>query len=357
MLTRGAGPVWVPAPGPHVRSELVGGCVRSPSSAPALLEVGDLRVWFTRGGREVSAVRGVSYRIDMGETLAIIGESGSGKTASVRALMGLLPPTARVAGSARFEGQELVGLSPVEMRSHRGVDIGMIFQDPARSLNPTMTIGRQIAEAIRTHRSVSRKQLRNEVIELLSRVRLSAPAQRYHEYPHQLSGGMRQRVMIAIALAGRPKLLIADEATTALDVTTQAQIMELLAELQAEFGMAVILISHDLGLAATYADSIIVMYAGVAVERASAVDLFDHVRMPYTSALLRAVPRLDEPPHRERPHIGGRPPDLTHVITGCAFAPRCPDADDDCRTATPAFVEHEPGHWWACIHPLSEAAQ
>ena len=228
----------------------------------ALLEVENLRVAFAAGGREVRAVDGVSYRVESGKTLAIIGESGSGKTVGCRAIMGLLPVGTMISGSARLLGTELVGLSDSQLRKHRGRDIAMVFQDPARSLNPTMRIGSQITEAIRAHRKVSRSDAHAQAVELLRLVRIPAPERRYHEYPHQLSGGMRQRVVIAIALACRPKLLIADEATTALDVTTQAQIMELMLDLQTELGMSLIFISHDLGLAASYADEVVVMYAG-----------------------------------------------------------------------------------------------
>jgi oligopeptide/dipeptide ABC transporter ATP-binding protein len=327
---------------------------RDGSAPGALLEVSDLRVRFTRGDHEVHAVNGLTYSVEIGRTLAIIGESGSGKTASSRAIMGLLPPSAKVTGSIRFGGKELLGLSDKQMREHRGPDVAMVFQDPARSLNPTMRIGVQIAEAIRAHQPLSRKQAHAKVVDLLARVRLSAPAQRYNEFPHQLSGGMRQRVMIAMALACEPKLLIADEATTALDVTTQAQIMNLLRDLQRDLGMAVIMISHDLGLAASYADEIIVMYAGQAVERAETHELFSHVRMPYTEALLEAVPRLERPPHEQLALIGGRPPDLSVEMEGCVFAPRCPVAREDCHHVWPEFDEHEPGHWWACRYPIGK---
>jgi ABC-type dipeptide/oligopeptide/nickel transport system ATPase component len=232
----------------------------------ALLEVEDLRVAFAVGGREVRAVDGVSYQVEPGRTLAIIGESGSGKTVGCRAIMGLLPTGTEISGSARLRGTELIGLSDGQLRKHRGSEMAMVFQDPARSLNPTMRVGKQITEAITTHRKVSRSDARDQAIELLRLVRIPAPERRFSEYPHQLSGGMRQRVVIAMALACRPKLLIADEATTALDVTTQAQIMELLLELQRDLDMALIFISHDLGLAASYADEVVVMYAGKIVE-------------------------------------------------------------------------------------------
>lgn len=317
----------------------------------AVLEVSNLRVRFLQRTREVHAVNGLSYSVDRGKILAIIGESGSGKTVSARAVMGLLPPSAQISGSARLDGEELIGLSERELRRHRGPDVAMVFQDPARSLNPTMRVGQLMTETIRTHEHVSRAAARARTIELFGRVRLAAPAQRFHEYPHQLSGGMRQRVMIALALACNPKLLIADEATTALDVTTQAQIMNLLMDLRRDFGMAIIMISHDLGLAASYADEVMVMYAGKAVEQAKTQELFTHMRMPYTKALLDAVPRLDRPTHNRLALIGGRPPDLSQPHAGCPFAPRCPSARDDCHTVAPDFEEHEDSHWWACRYP------
>lgn len=320
----------------------------------ALLHVDDLRVTFAVGGREVRAVGGVSFTVDPGRTLAIIGESGSGKTVCCRAIMGLLPAGTAIGGSARLRGAELIGLSDAELRRHRGANMAMVFQDPARSLNPTMRIGLQIAEAIRTHRKVSKREAQAQAIELLRLVRIPAAGRRFHEYPHQLSGGMRQRVMIAIALACRPKLLIADEATTALDVTTQAQIMELLLELQRELDMALIMISHDLGLAASYADEVIVMYAGKVVEQAPASRLFGAggaVRMRYTQALLDAIPHLERTAHTLLPVVSGRPPDPTALPPGCSFAPRCQHAEDDCRAKAPMLAEHAPGHSWACWHP------
>jgi oligopeptide/dipeptide ABC transporter ATP-binding protein len=319
-----------------------------------LLEVEDLRVAFAVGGREVRAVDGISYTVEPGRTLAIIGESGSGKTVGCRAIMGLLPRGTAISGSARIRGSELIGLSDNELRRHRGTDMAMVFQDPSRSLNPTMRIGAQITEAIRAHRQVGREEANAQAVELLRLVRIPAAERRFQEYPHQLSGGMRQRVMIAIALACRPKLLIADEATTALDVTTQAQIMELLLELQQELDMALILISHDLGLAASYADEVVVMYAGKIVEQAPASRLFGRggtVRMRYTRALLDAIPHLERPAHGELPVVGGRPPDPTALPPGCSFAPRCASAADDCLAKAPALIEHAPGHRWACWHP------
>jgi oligopeptide/dipeptide ABC transporter ATP-binding protein len=326
----------------------------------ALLEVEDLRVAFAVGGREIRAVDGISYQVDPGSTLAIIGESGSGKTVGCRAIMGLLPFGTMISGSARLRGTELIGLSDSQLRKHRGSDMAMVFQDPARSLNPTMKVGKQITEAIRTHRKVSRSEAHEQAVELLRLVRIPAADRRFQEYPHQLSGGMRQRVVIAMALACRPKLLIADEATTALDVTTQAQIMELLLELQDEMGMALIFISHDLGLAASYADEVVVMYAGKVVEQAPAKRLFGAggtVKMRYTRALLDAIPHLDRPAHTELPVVGGRPPDPSALPPGCSFAPRCPSAADDCVAKEPALAEHAPGHRWACWHPCENGVK
>jgi oligopeptide/dipeptide ABC transporter ATP-binding protein len=329
-----------------------------PGSGPdaPLLEVSDLRVRFRSRGSVVNAVQGISFTIEPGQTLAIIGESGSGKTVSAYALMGLLPRTAQVSGSIRFKGVEIVELGERALQDHRGRNVAMVFQNPERSLNPTMQIGAQITEAVRRHLPLGRGQAAERAVELLRMVRIPAPERRCHEYPHQLSGGMRQRVVIAIALACEPQLLIADEATTALDVTTQAQIMDLLLDLQQELGTALLMISHDLALAASYAEEVLVMYAGQVVERASARDLFDRVQMPYTRALIDAVPRADLEPHVLLPVIGGRPPDLSTVTPGCSFAPRCPDAQQDCRQKVPPLEEHEIGHWWACWHPCGSEA-
>jgi oligopeptide/dipeptide ABC transporter ATP-binding protein len=323
--------------------------------AAALLEVRDLSVTFPTDRGPARVVHQLGYSVGHAETLAIIGESGSGKTVSARAIMGLLPPAARVTGSIKLNGAELVGLREEQMRRHRGSDVAMVFQDPARSLNPTMKVGEQVAEAIRLQSRVPKREARQQAVDLLGRVRLPSPERRFHDYPHQLSGGMRQRVMIAIALAGSPKLLIADEATTALDVTTQAQIMDLLLDLQAQYRMGLVLISHDMGLAASYAQTVMVMYAGQAVERAPVQELFSSVRMPYTKVLLDAVPRLELPPHSPLPVVSLRAPDLTRPTPGCAFAPRCPRSADDCRAQAPALAEHENEHAWACFHPEEPA--
>ena len=346
-----------PTDGTHVTSGVIdstsSGGPQRPPAAPGepLLVVEDLRVQFTRGGRRIRAVNGLSYEMVPGKMMAIIGESGSGKSVSSRALMGLLPPTATITGSIRLDGRELLGLDENELRKLRGGDIAMVFQDPARSLNPTMKIGTQITEAVRGHSDLDKKGAYARAVELLRLVRLPAPERRFHEYPHQLSGGMRQRVMIAIALAGEPRLLIADEATTALDVTTQAQIMELLVELRERLGMAVIMISHDLGLAASYAEDVVVMYAGRAVEHAPVRTLFSNVRMPYTRALLWAIPALEREPHSLLPVTPGQPPDLSALPKGCPFRPRCSNATDKCLEHPP-FLQHEPEHWWACWNPV-----
>jgi oligopeptide/dipeptide ABC transporter ATP-binding protein len=318
----------------------------------AVLKVKDLRVVFSRAGAPpLHAVNGLSYEVRAGRTLAIIGESGSGKSVSVRALMGLLPPSAHITGSAKLFDTELIGMNEKAMRRIRGNDIAMVFQDPARSLNPTMSVGAQIGEAVRMHLRIGRKEVADRAVELLKLVRLPAAERRYHEYPHQLSGGMRQRVMIAIALAANPKVLIADEATTALDVTTQAQIMELLVDLQDRLGTAVVMISHDLALAASYADDVMVMYGGKVVEHAETKALFRSVRHPYTRALMEAIPQLGVPSHTTLRTISGEPPDLSVLPLGCAFRARCGNASDTCATEAPLLEESEPGYSYACWHP------
>ena len=319
-----------------------------------LLELSDLRVTFRTRLGTVYAVQGVNLTVEPGQTLALIGESGSGKTVSAQAIMGILPRSAEVSGSIKFKGDEIVGRGEHELRDYRGRSVAMVFQNPERSLNPTMRAGMQIAEAIQVHLPVSKKEAHERAVELLRMVRLPAPERRFYEYPHQLSGGMRQRVVIAIALACDPAVLIADEATTALDVTTQAQIMDLLLDLQQETGTALLMISHDLGLAASYAEEVIVMYAGKIVEQAPTKELFAGVRMPYTQALLDAIPRIEMEPHVLLPVVGGRPPDLAFIPPGCSFAPRCPRAEQDCKDTSPPLQQHEPGRWWACWHPLGK---
>jgi oligopeptide/dipeptide ABC transporter ATP-binding protein len=358
-----AGPFGLRARQPPAASAVAASAPEEGGGPPAglaasLLDVRDLHVCFRSGGGTVYAVQGISFAVEPGQTLAIIGESGSGKTVSAYAIMGLLPGYAEVTGSIRFRGAEIIGRGERDLREHRGRHVAIVFQDPERSLNPTMRIGTQVTEAIRSHLQADRKEARDRAVELLRMVRLPAPERRYYEYPHQLSGGMRQRVMIAIALACDPELLIADEATTALDVTTQAQIMDLLLDLQQQLGTALLVISHDLALAASYAEDVVVMYAGRVVERAPASELFGRVRMPYTRALLNAIPRVELEPHALLPVVGGRPPDLSALARGCAFAPRCPEAQGDCREQAPPLREHEPGHFWACWHPCgTEAAE
>ena len=318
--------------------------------APRLLEVEHLEVSFEVGHTVVRAVNDVSFGIARGRTLGIIGESGSGKSVTARSIMGLLrAKRVHVGGSIRFEGAELIGLSDRKLSEYRGNEIALVPQDPTRSLNPTLQIGKQIVEAIRLHEPVSREVAKQRAIELLGRVRLPSPKQRFFEYPHQLSGGMRQRAVIAMALSCSPSLLIADEATTALDVTTQAQIMDLLMDLQVETNMAMLVISHDIAIAAAYTDEVAVMYAGRIVEHAPTDLLFEKVQMPYTQALLEAVPDIERAPHEHLRVVPGVPPDPTHPIIGCAFAKRCPLVEDICRSEIPPLIEHEPSHAWACF--------
>jgi oligopeptide/dipeptide ABC transporter ATP-binding protein len=315
------------------------------------LDVRDLRVCFSGPRGHIIAVDALSYRLRAGMTLAIIGESGSGKTASCRALMGLLPETATVSGSATLYGSQLVGLSEAAMRRHRGSGIAMVFQDPARSLNPTMRVGRQITEAIRLHGDCDRATARTRAIELLELLQIPGAKQRIAAYPHELSGGMRQRILIAIALAGHPRVLIADEATRSLDAITQAQILTLLKRLQHQLGMAMIMVSHDLRAAIRFADEVLVMYRGQAVEKAAADRLFRASRMRYTRALFAAIPgtaRTSEQPLSV---------DLTRAVPpagGCAFEPRCTYTTALCREDAPTMAEHEPGHHWACWNPCRD---
>ncbi len=325
-----------------------------------LLRVNDLFVSFVTNRGRLDAVNGVSLSVGRGETLAVVGESGSGKSVTARAIMGLVPqPPGRIHSSGIFfDGEDLTALSDAELRRRRWTDIAMIFQDPMRSLNPTMRIGAQIIEAIRTHENVTESEARERTVELLDTVRLPLARERTDQYPHQLSGGMRQRVMIAMALACRPRLLIADEPTTALDVTIQAQILDLLADLQEETGMAMILVTHDLGVAAWHSDRIAVMYAGQVVESAPTDQIYDSTAMPYTRALMDAIPRRNA--HQERlASIPGRPPDMVTPPTGCPFNPRCPRvaelADGDaerCRQQMPGLSRAGADHEWRCHFPL-----
>jgi oligopeptide/dipeptide ABC transporter ATP-binding protein len=296
-----------------------------PRSATPLLSVNDLQVQFTGRGRVVRAVRGLSYDIAPGETIGLVGESGSGKSVSALSLLGLLPKrVAQVtAGTAVFQGQDLLRLPEDKLRKVRGARIAMIFQDPLSSLNPVLTIGRQITEAIETHRGMGRRQANQRAIELLELVGIPGAKSRIKDYPHQFSGGMRQRAMIAMALSCEPSLLIADEPTTALDVTIQAQILELLRRLRTELGMAVLLITHDLGVVAGFADRLAVMYAGRLVELGPTETVLADPAHPYTIGLLRSLPRLDRPRQAALTPIEGSPPDLASSLEGCPFAPRC----------------------------------
>ncbi|MEO8856820.1 MAG: ABC transporter ATP-binding protein, partial [Burkholderiaceae bacterium] len=292
---------------------------------------------------------GVGFSVKAGRTLAIVGESGCGKSVTALSIMGLVPnPPGRIAaGSIRFEGRELIGLPAREMQNLRGNGMAMIFQEPMSSLNPAFTIGDQIVEGLMRHRPLSKAQAAERAVQMLERVRIPAPAQRFHEYPHKLSGGMRQRAMIAMALACEPRLLIADEPTTALDVTIQAQILELMNGLQQELGTAVILITHDLGVVAEVADEVIVMYAGRVVEQGPVQALFDMPQHPYTVGLLGSIPRLDGE-HTRLAAIDGQVPNPLRMPSGCSFAERCPFALDQCRAAAPALVRVGEGHFSAC---------
>jgi peptide/nickel transport system ATP-binding protein len=307
----------------------------------------------------VRAVDGVSFELAAGRTLGIVGESGCGKTVLSRSLMRLNPepPAEIVGGRILFEGRDLLAMEEEELREIRGSEISVVFQDPMTSLNPVMKIGTQIAETLQHHLRLGRSAARARALELLVAMGVPDARQRLNEYPHQLSGGMRQRVTIAMALACEPKLLIADEPTTALDVTVQAQILDLLQRQQKERGMAMILVSHDLGVVAGRTDRIAVMYAGHFVETAATSELFANVRMPYTEALMRAIPRLDQPSHTRLLAIGGRPPDLVAPPPGCTFHPRCPYAQERCRHDEPALVAAgTPGgeHLYACWYPVGD---
>jgi peptide/nickel transport system ATP-binding protein len=321
-----------------------------------LLSVEDLVVHFRSPGGPVRAVDGVSFAVAPGELLGLVGESGSGKTVLARAILGLTPRHAveRTGGAVRYAGCDLHALDEHELRAVRGREIAMVFQDPMTALNPVMKIGAQLAEPLRHHLGMGRAAARARAIELLDRVGIPSPARRASDYPHQLSGGMRQRVVIAIALSCGPKLLIADEPTTALDVTVQAQILDLLQDLQHEQRMAIVLISHDLEVVGGRADHIAVMYAGRIVEQAAARAVFDTPRMPYTEALLRSVPRIDQPSHTRLEVIPGRPPRLDGPLTGCRFAPRCARAEDDCRASEPGLTSDAgaPDHRYRCWHPV-----
>ena len=323
-----------------------------------LLEIEDLRTHFRTPRGRVRAVDGVSFTLERGRTLGIVGESGSGKTVLSRSIMGLLPRSnVERSGTIRYEGTDISDYSQAEMRHVWGPEMAMIFQDPMSSLHPFYRVGAQLSEAARIHRKLSKKAAREEAIEMLSRVGIPAPRRRVDDYPHQLSGGMRQRVVIAIALACGPKLLFADEPTTALDVTVQAQILNLLDAQQRERFMAMVLVTHDLGVVAGRAHDIAVMYAGKIVEKASAKTLFSSMRMPYTEALLESIPKLEYASHTRLASIPGRPPDLANPPKGCNFAPRCRYAQERCLEEEPELQSAgEPGHVFACHFPVGTEA-
>ena len=333
--------------------------VGEPAVAPArtVLEIDNLQTHFFTAIGTVRAVDGVSYTLKAGETLGVVGESGCGKSVSALSILRLVanPPGRIVGGAIRFEGRNLLDLSEAEMEKVRGNEVSMIFQEPMTSLNPLYTVGGQIAEAVALHQGLSRKEAWNRAVEMLRRVYIPEPEKRAHAYPHQLSGGMRQRVMIAMALSCNPKVLIADEPTTALDVTIQAQILDLMRELQETFGTAIVLITHDMGVVAENADRVVVMYAGRKVEEAAAATLFETPGHPYTAGLLGSIPHLDEVARsgarRTRLNeIKGMVPSLFNLPKGCSFAPRCGLATDRCRAEAPPLEEHRPGHFIACWH-------
>jgi len=320
-------------------------------SHPPLLEVADLQTSFQLGPRDVVAVDGVGFTVDAGETIAIVGESGSGKSVTALSIMRLLPQRVGsiTGGSIRLGDRELTTLSEDDMRGVRGKEIGMIFQEPMTSLNPVHTVGAQIAEVLIEHEGLSGAEARERAITLLETVGIPEPTQRVDSFPHEMSGGMRQRAMIAMALACRPSLLIADEPTTALDVTIQAQILDLMEELQAELGMAIIFITHDLGVVAQMARRVVVMYAGQVVESGSVDQIFSRPRMPYTAGLIASIPRLGSTVRGQRLRtIPGHAPSLTDRPSGCRFAPRCEHAETECREASPPLEQVTDGHDVRC---------
>ncbi|WP_410808950.1 ABC transporter ATP-binding protein [Micromonospora sp. 067-2] len=318
-----------------------------------LLDVEHLTVTFGPPERAVHAVAGVDLHVDAGETLAVVGESGSGKTVTALSVLGLNPgsPICHSSGTIRLAGTELTGLDARGWRSVRGRDVAMVFQDPSTALNPLLTLGTQISDAVRAHEPVSRSTARARAVAALELARLPDPQARLAQYPHQLSGGMRQRAAIALALVSGPKLLIADEPTTALDVAVQAEILDMLDALRRDLGMGLVLITHDLGTVAAHADRVAVMYAGRVVETGPTGQVLGDPRMPYTRALLAATPRLNAPARQRLAAIGGQPPDLRDVAPGCAFAPRCPVVLDACHEHRPALEPHAPDQWAACLNP------
>jgi peptide/nickel transport system ATP-binding protein len=326
-------------------------------TAAPLLSVENVTVDLPTPRGLLRAVDGVDLALAPGRALGIVGESGSGKTMLSRAILQLLPKKATLSGRVTFEDRELTSLAPQALRRLRGRSIAVVFQDPMTSLNPVLTIGTQLIETLQEHLGMDHAAAVARAVALLTEVGIPSPAQRLKQYPHELSGGMRQRVVIAIALSCEPKLLIADEPTTALDVTVQAQILDLLAREQRQRHMAMILITHDLGVVAGRTDEVAVMYAGRIVEQAATTTLFKSMRMPYTAALMAAIPKIDAPPHTPLTAIAGLPPDPTRRLPGCAFAPRCPHVGERCREAKPALTFGGPSHRFACWHPLVAAAK
>ena len=337
-------------------SGAVGELTGSNAYAPPLVEVEDLCVEFRVSGRWAAAVDGVSLTLAQGRTLAVLGESGSGKSATARAMVGVLPAgSSRVSrGQVRVHGRDVLTMSSDDRRATRGPQLAMIFQDALSALNPVLKVGYQIAEGAREHHGLSRREGRDRAVELLELVGIPDARRRVGNYPHQFSGGMRQRVMIATALASDPEVLIADEPTTALDVTVQAQILELLASLQADRNMSLMLITHDMGVVAGVADDILVLYAGRVAEQGPADDVYDHPAHPYTRALLASIPRAEQK-GKPLPVVGGQPPDIANLPSGCAFRTRCPRAAAICATTRPPLAEVSPGHLSAC-HFAAEVA-
>ena len=326
-------------------------------AAQTILQIEDLQTHFFTAVGTVRAVDGVSYALKAGETLGVVGESGCGKSVTALSILRLVanPPGRIIGGAVRFEGRNLLEISEPEMERIRGNEISMIFQEPMTSLNPLYTVGKQIAEAVALHQGLNKRDAWDRAVEMLKRVSIPEPERRAHAYPHQLSGGMRQRVMIAMALSCNPKVLIADEPTTALDVTIQAQILDLMRELQETFGTAIILITHDMGVVAENADRVVVMYAGRKVEETDAARLFDNPGHPYTRGLLASIPHLDTAAQSDARRarlneIKGMVPSLFNLPQGCSFAPRCGLASDRCREVRPPLEEQRPGHWIACWH-------
>lgn len=322
-----------------------------------ILTVDNLKTSFMTSSGEVQAVRGVSFSVNKGEILGIVGESGSGKSVTSMSILRLLADTARIKeGSIVFDGQDLTKLSKKAIRTIRGEKISMIFQDPMSSLNPLIPVGKQVAEMIKEHhRDKSKEELKQEVLELFAKVRIPEPEKRYNSYPHEFSGGMRQRAMIAMALANKPELLIADEPTTALDVTIQDQILRQLRELEKEYGTSIIFITHDLGVVAELCDRVIVMYGGLIMEEGMIDDIFDCPGHPYTMGLLASIPDLNQDKGRRLMPIPGSPPDMTNPPAGCPFAPRCPYARRICRQELPEFVRIGEGHQSRCFLRYADA--